>query len=266
MNREQAAAAFDAYVSSYDPENTMIRLKIVHTYHVAEIAGRIARTLGQGELEDFAWFLGLLHDIGRFEQVRQYGTFSDAQSVDHAEFGADILFCENLIDRFPTETLPEGWRDAAETAIRQHNKLALPGQLDERTRTLAQVLRDADKIDIFRVAAQNSYEERAGRSVSMMKVSDEMTPEVMNCVMEHRCVPRGVRRSIFDVQVSYCCMAFELVYKESRRIAAEQGNLLKLLMMQDKDGCRRGNEKQLRQLEIVRREIEKAWGMSLISD
>ena len=124
MNRTKATAAFDAYVSNYDPDNPMIHLKVVHSYKVAEIAERIARSLSNEELVDFAWLLGLLHDIGRFEQVRRYDTFVDSQSVDHAELGADILFKENLIDRFPTETLPEGWRETAETAIRQHNKLA----------------------------------------------------------------------------------------------------------------------------------------------
>ena len=79
---------------------------------------------------DFAWLLGLLHDIGRFEQVKRYNTFNDSQSVDHAELGADILFKEGLIDRFPTVSLPEGWPKTAETAIRQHNKLALPDGLD----------------------------------------------------------------------------------------------------------------------------------------
>lgn len=39
--------------------------------------------------QNFSWFLGLLHDIGRFEQVKRFGTFSDIQSVDHAGRGGD---------------------------------------------------------------------------------------------------------------------------------------------------------------------------------
>ena len=41
----------------------------------------------------------------------------------------------------------------------------------------------------------------------------------------------------------------------------EQGNLLKLLTMQDKDGSCSGNEEQPRQLALVQREIEDAWGV-----
>ena len=44
-----------------------------------------------------SWLTGLLHDVGRFEQLRRYGTFIDAQSIDHAEFGADRLFRQGKI-------------------------------------------------------------------------------------------------------------------------------------------------------------------------
>ena len=48
----------------------------------------------------------------------------------------------------------------AETAIRLHNKLTLPENLDQRTRTFAKVLRDADKCDIFRVVCDMPLEQR----------------------------------------------------------------------------------------------------------
>ena len=53
----------------------------------------------------------MLHDIGRFEQIRRFGTFNDAQSVDHAEFGADLLFKECLIRKFA-----EGYYEECELA------------------------------------------------------------------------------------------------------------------------------------------------------
>ena len=259
MNRTKATAAFDEYVSNYDPDNPLIHLKVIHSYKVAEIAERIARSLNNEELVDFAWMLGLLHDIGRFEQARRYNTFVDSQSVDHAELGADILFKENLIDRFPTETLPEGWRETAETAIRQHNKLAIAEGLDERTKIFSEILRDADKVDIFRVLSEIPYADRHGSGGPVLPETDEVSPEVMACVREHRCVPSGVRKTRFDKRVSHCCFAFELVFEESRKIVSEQGNLLKLLTMQDMDGRCCGNDEQLRQLALVQREIEKSW-------
>ena len=259
MNRAKAVNAFDTYVSNYDRDNPMIFQKAAHSYRVAEIAERIARSLGREELVDFAWLLGLLHDIGRFEQAKRYNTFADSQSVDHAELGADILFKEGLIDCFPTETLPEGWQNIAETAIRLHNKLALPDGLDKDTETLSNILRDADKVDIFRVLNEISYADRNGGRQPVRPDNDELSPEVMACVREHRCVPSAVRKTVFDTRVSHCCLAFELIYEESRKIATEQGYLLKLLTMQDRDGLSAGNNRQLAWLALVAEEIEKAW-------
>ena len=259
MKRSEAIAAFDTYVDQFDRDNPMIYQKAVHSHKVAEIAERIARSLGQEKLVDFAWLLGLLHDIGRFEQVKQYGTFADSQSVDHAELGADILFKDGLIEAFPTGTLPEGWQNTAETAIRQHNKLALSDGLDEYTRTLSNILRDADKVDIFRVLIELSYADRGGGRKPDHPESCELSPEVMKCVKEHRCVPSHVRKTSFDRRVSHCCLAFELVYEESRQITREQGYLQKLLSMQDEDGVNVRNERQLLQLAMVEEEIERAW-------
>lgn len=277
MNKTQALAAFDEYVSHYDPQNPMIALKIAHTYRVASLAERIAKSLEQGEeISDFAWLLGLLHDIGRFEQVRQYGTFMDAKSVDHAEFGADLLFSDHLIDRFPAESLPEGWLQITETAIRLHNKLNLPDDLDGLTLTMAKILRDADKIDIFRVVSELPYEQRIGSSRGMLSETDQVTPEVWDCVMGHRCVPRNVRRTVFDGYVGHCCMAFELEFEESRKIAARQGYLLMLLQEKGADGQAQkdgsefltgaGRAARLETLDIVRTEIEKSWGIPLSTD
>lgn len=259
MNRSEAITVFDNYVSNYDRSNPMIYQKAAHSHRVAKIAERIARSLDQESLVDFAWLLGLLHDIGRFEQVRKYNTFNDDESVDHAELGADILFKEGLIDLFPTSTLPEGWPQIAETAIRQHNKLNLAKGLDETTETLSNILRDADKVDIFRVLIELSYSNH-NRGINLIQPENyEVSPEVMKCVMEHRCVPRDVRKTFLDRRVSHCCLAFELVYEESRVITKEQGYLRRLLTMQDEDGLQTRNSEQLRELALVEREIEKAW-------
>ena len=38
------------------------------------------------------YVLGLLHDIGRFEQARRFHTFIDYKSMDHARYGVWYLF------------------------------------------------------------------------------------------------------------------------------------------------------------------------------
>ena len=85
MDREKIKQTFASYTEKYDPDDPKIKLKINHTYRVADLSERIAATV-PGSDADLTWLAGMLHDIGRFEQVRRYGTFLDGKSVDHAAF------------------------------------------------------------------------------------------------------------------------------------------------------------------------------------
>ena len=258
MNKQAAVEAFKSYADLYDTDDIKIKLKIDHTYRVADIASRIGTSVGADG--DFSWFLGLLHDIGRFEQITQYGTFKDADSVDHAELGADILFKDGLIESFPTafslfSKVCQDEADArliAETAIRLHNKLTLPEGLNAETLLYCKILRDADKADIFRVLTEPPYDERNQRieseSVDMVPARDD----VMNCIHEHRCVPRRSDFTPFEALISQCCMAFELEFPESVKIVREQGYLEKLMNLDVVNVEMRG------QLETLRVEMERA--------
>ena len=260
-NKEQAKDVFLRYAEQYDTNNILIHHKVEHTLRVADLSERYAKALGMKAGDRyFAWFLGLLHDIGRFEQARRFGTFVDSQSVDHAELSGDILFRDGLIDRFPNEGLPADCRPMAEIAVRQHNKLRLQETLDARTRCFAELLRDADKTDIFRVIAGIPFEDRIGSSRASFRDTGEASPEVMACVAEHRCVPGGLRHSHFEGRVAHCCMAFELVFEESRRTVREEGWLRALLAEKDENGKQIWTDRETEQLREVRREIENAWG------
>ncbi len=262
--RDNAEKAFMDYAGKYDASDPLIQSKIGHTMRVAQYADRIAKSI---ELDsddiDLGWMLGLLHDFGRFEQVRRFGTFMDAHSVDHAELGADILFKENMISLFSESGLKDTEYALTETAIRQHNKLELPGDLDERTRLFCELLRDADKTDIFRVIDEMPFEQRIGKSLNMLEEKDEASPECIECIRNHRCIPRAYIRSHFEGRLSHVCLAFELVFEESRRIALEQGYLKHLLSETDENGIQIWNERETGQLRLLKEELEKHFGMSL---
>ena len=253
MDRRRAEEAFQDYTARYDASDPLIRAKAEHTLRVAENCRRIAESLDMSpEDVDLAWLLGLLHDIGRFEQVRRYGTLVDSDSVDHAAFGADLLFNDGLIDAFPIESLSPDGLLLLETAIRLHNRLTLPEELLPREKIFCDLIRDADKADIFRVLSELPFEARMGSSRALLHEADGASPEVMACVFQHRCVPRDIRRTRFEGRISHVCMAFELVYPETRRIVREQGDLFRLL--NDADPLWTPTERQ--QLRAAREEIE----------
>lgn len=251
INRKNVINAFAEYVRNYDPSDEKIKLKIEHTYRVAGLCQRIAESLGLSEPDvDIAWLLGMLHDIGRFEQIRRFGTFNDAQSVDHAEFGADLLFKEGLIRKFAEgyyeecELARSGNEEAEqiiknnehhnkdtgllEMAIRQHNKYRVKEDLTERQRMFCDILRDADKVDIFKVNADIPMEIIYDVTTEELK-NGVITKEVLESFYKKETVLKSVRRSAVDHIVGHISLLFELVYKESYRQAKEQGYVYKLL-------------------------------------
>lgn len=251
INRKNVINAFAEYVRNYDPSDEKIKLKINHTYRVAGLCQRIAESLGLSEPDvDIAWLLGMLHDIGRFEQIRRFGTFNDAQSVDHAEFGADLLFKEGLIRKFAEgyyeecELARSGNEEAEqiiknnehhnkdtgliEMAIRQHNKYRVKEDLTERQRMFCDILRDADKVDIFKVNADIPMEIIYDVTTEELK-NGVITKEVLESFYKKETVLKSVRRSAVDHIVGHISLLFELVYKESYRQAKEQGYVYKLL-------------------------------------
>lgn len=260
IEKNMATKAFMDYAAGYDTSDILISSKIAHTMKVASYAERIAESIALTKEEKaYAWLLGLLHDFGRFEQVKRYGTFSDIQSVDHAELGADILFKEGKIELFIEAGLDREDLKLTETAIRQHNKLKLPDDIDDRTRTFCDLLRDADKIDIFRMVDEIPLDKRAGTSRDSLMDKEEASEEVMEYVKNHSCIPRDIIESGFELHISHICMAFEIVYEESRRMILEQGYLKHLLALKDDKGEGLWNEKESRQLKCTEEELGKAW-------
>ena len=85
IDRQRVIDTFAAYVKNYNSEDTKVRLKIEHTYRVAGLCQVIGQSIGlEGADLELAWLTGMLHDVGRFEQLRRYNTFYDDKSVNHA--------------------------------------------------------------------------------------------------------------------------------------------------------------------------------------
>lgn len=273
INRKNVINAFAEYVRNYDPSDEKIKLKIDHTYRVAGLCQSIAKSLNLSEADvDIAWLLGMLHDIGRFEQIRRFGTFSDADSVDHAEFGADLLFKEGLIRKFAEgyyekcELVGAGNEEAGqaysrqkdcqkdykedcdegklnseqvkcnegklagllELAIRQHNKYRVKEGLTDKELMFCNILRDADKVDIFKVNAEVPMEIIYDVTTEELK-NEIITKEVLESFYRKETVLKSLRKSAVDHIVGHISLLFELVYPESYRQAKEQGYVYKLL-------------------------------------
>lgn len=230
VDRRRALCAFAAYVRPYNAQDAKVKLKITHTYRVAALCERIAVSLALPEQDvDLAWLCGLLHDIGRFEQLRRYGTFNDALSIDHALCSVQVLYEEGHIAEFADDAPPE-----LRVAIREHSAYRLPEGLDDRTRLFCQLLRDADKVDILRVNVETPLEEIYNVSTEEL-LQSPVSPAVAQAFYAHHAVLRSLKQYPADNVVGHSSLVYELCYPESLRIVAEQGWLWRLMAFESRN-------------------------------
>lgn len=226
IDRKHVKEQFAKYVGNYNPSDPKIALKIAHTYRVADNCEDIARSLNLSNDDiEFAWLSGMLHDVGRFEQIRIYNTFVDSESVDHAEFGADILFGEdNLIAGYVADT---SIYEMMEIVIRQHNKYRIDSSISGKTLTFCNILRDADKIDILRVNVETPMEEIYNVSKEVL-LEAGVSEIVMEQIKEHHAIDRAIINSPAERLIGHIALVFELVYPRSIELVKEQGYLTQM--------------------------------------
>lgn len=222
-NYEKILRLYDAYVDGYrDADGSlpkMMQLKRIHTAFVVKNAREIAECEGfpAALLED-ALITALLHDTGRYEQLKIYNTFRDADSVDHAVFSHKIVS-------------EKGWvtDKAILDAILFHNRREIPDGLDERTFLLSHIVRDADKLDIFRVLeteiAATDWR-KDSRAFWNLAVNAPPNPAVVQAILERRPVDYQNIKSLSDfvlIQVGW--MVSGLHFPTASRLCRERNHL-----------------------------------------
>ncbi len=214
---------YDAYVDTFRAADgrlpTMMQLKRAHTAFVVKNAELIAEGEGFSPRErEVSLAAALLHDTGRYEQLRRYNTFRDSDSVDHAVFSHDIV-------------REKGWTDdpAVLDAVLWHNRRDLPARMEPLTAVAAQTVRDADKLDIFRVLEdqlEHADWRTDARAFWNLAVAAPPNPVVVNCIARGESVDYQNVQSLSDfvlIQVGW--MISGLHFATARRLCAERGHL-----------------------------------------
>lgn len=148
MDIEFIDQKFKEYINTFNIEDKNIYLKYEHTLEVVKFSESIARKLNLNEEEiNLAKAIAYFHDIGRFEQVTQTNTFLDSV-MDHADYGIDLLFNRGLIEKF---NIDKKYYQVIYKAVKNHNKLEIIDELEKDEEIFVKLIRDADKIDIYRV-------------------------------------------------------------------------------------------------------------------
>ena len=218
MNRYADGVYLNAeYLDGYDRENDKVKLKIIHTYGVVEQSRNLAERLMLSEEDtSLAMIIALLHDIGRFEQLKRYDSFEPA-TMDHAAYGVKVLFEEGMIRRF---VACDVWDDIIRTAIAKHSDFILEGIDEERTLFHAKLIRDADKLDNCRVKLVDDLETFMGATAAEIG-AQRISPKVKEDALAGRSIYSPDRETLMDYWVSYLAYFYDLNFRESLDIVEE---------------------------------------------
>ncbi|NOZ24659.1 MAG: HD domain-containing protein [Nitrospirae bacterium] len=198
-----------------------ISLKIKHTHEVCKNIRQIAT----GETTDgskvlTAETIGLLHDIGRFPQYARFRTFDDRISVNHGELGADIISTEGLLRDFPGDE-----QEVITYAVRFHNAFSIPPTADSRKGFFLRLVRDADKLDIWRVFIEyysGPRAERASAAAIGLPELDGYSDEVLYHLQRRQVVPLSKVKSLNDYKLLQLSWIYDLHFKSSYRLLLER--------------------------------------------
>jgi putative nucleotidyltransferase with HDIG domain len=219
IDLEACKKIFKDYVNNYNMNNEKIYLKYYHTMNVMNFCEQISLSLNLSDDDkSISMLIGLLHDIGRFEQIKVYNTFRDKDSINHAEYGVRILKENNFIDRFVSD---KKIQNIVLTAIENHNKFKIDDNLDDRTEMFSKIIRDADKLDIFRIFV----EEQVKLPKNDSKISENILSDLIN---KKVCLDKDMESEI-DYHLRHIGMFLDLNYKYSLNYVKENKMADKLI-------------------------------------
>ncbi|MGD1076093.1 MAG: HD domain-containing protein [Thermodesulfovibrionales bacterium] len=205
-----------------------IVLKEQHTHNVCKNIVRLSEeeSLTADEIL-LAETTALFHDIGRFEQYAQYKTFSDSISVNHATLGEKIVSDKGVL-----RILPEREQGLILQAIRFHNAYRIPDARDHESLLLLRLIRDADKLDIWRVFLEY-YEAPAGERASAVGLDLPDTPEyseeILACIFERRIALLSSLKTLTDFKLLQISWIYDINFEASLRMLEERNYLNRII-------------------------------------
>ena len=206
VNLIQAKEQFAAYCKGYDTQDERVALKIVHSQKVAEISKQLAIHRNCSAMDvDLAEVTGLYHDIGGLEKLKQYHTFLDAKSINHAALGVRILQEQGLLSVFCDDPHQQ---EVMLHAIENHNKFQIADDLEEHAFLHATILRDADKTDIFRVNLMEKAENVYLCSEEQL-LQETVSEEVLQDFLNSRPILSAKRKTHLDILLSHMAFIFD---------------------------------------------------------
>lgn len=219
--------AFLHYIDSFPFDDKAIRdhfqIKKTHSYRVIHEIDAIARQSRLSDRErELAQIIALFHDIGRFEQFMKYKTFNDDISENHAKIAIRVLKQQHFLSAFDEQTV----RTITST-ISNHNIPVLPEISDPDVLLFSRLLRDADKLDIWRLTLlQNvAFTIRSEKETDHYRVPES----ILSCIREGRVVLVQFAESMNDFRLLRLSWVFDMNFPATYSILEKRKYIEKIL-------------------------------------
>jgi HD superfamily phosphodiesterase len=214
--------------SSEDPNfQENIDLKTEHTRRVCEAILDIGGSLDlPDEDQCMAEVTALMHDIGRFEQYKKYGTFSDYRSEDHAALGVKVIKHNRVLEGLEPDKAGIILR-----VIAYHNYFSLPAGEEENCLFFLKLLRDADKVDIWRVVTdyyQNSGNKRNQTLDLDLPDTDRISDPVYKALINRELARMADLKTLNDFKLLQIGWIYDVNFQRTFQIIRERGYLEKI--------------------------------------
>jgi hypothetical protein len=217
-----------SFYSSNEEDQKNIMLKIEHTHNVCKNIVEIAQGSSFSENQiRVAEAIALFHDMGRFPQYTKYKTFRDAVSVNHGLLGSKILIKENVL--FP---LPPYEQQLIIQAVKFHNAFAIPPVLNDETVLFLRLIRDADKVDIFRVFIEyyeSPKQDRASATAFGMPDTPECSAVMLSCILNKKVASYSHIRTENDFKLMKLSWLYDMHYKKSVRLMQKKNYIDRII-------------------------------------
>ncbi len=222
---------FVIYVRSFSQDNgdlhPFIELKVKHSARVAEDAKGLAEDLSWTSADtNSAEAAGWLHDIGRFSQFMEFGTFHDAESVNHGERGWEIVQQSDVLSALNGRD-----RECILDGIRYHNSKTIPKNLAGENLAFVRLIRDADKLDIFRVVhdaiEQDGFQELP-EMLPQVALDGPTSPRVVQDLQKHQSCSFENVKSLADFLLMQISWIYDINYGPTFKRIAERKVISKI--------------------------------------
>lgn len=228
-----------------------ILIKELHTGYVTANCIELAKYLKLNKHDsELAEIIGLFHDVGRFRQYSLYKTFNDADSEDHADLGLTVI---DELDFF--EELTDEDNEIVHFAIKNHNKKVVEPTDDERKLLFAKIIRDADKLDIYRVLEPFLAQENADKMPKFIKGKEraEISPDfIENFVAGNQADYRKIRTN-GDRKIVRLMWVYDINFAWTMNKIVERGYIEKIVNALPMDSKVEEGVKRLREhVKLIR--------------